>query len=219
MSRKEKKGKRKEKDEDEEKDEDGGVKRLKEETLRAIFAVVFFVFGVFFLLSAFGKGGVAGEKSYIILHDNLFGVGYYILPLLFFILCISFFRTLHKKLALTHSIGGLLFFASSLSLININLPGKGGLVGNFISLPLLNLFDKPVSIVILLAFLLISILIIFDAPIRLNFVGFLWNLLFKKKEVAEEVANLVKGIMENVVTLRVPVQVGISINRSWGEMK
>jgi DNA polymerase-1 len=40
-----------------------------------------------------------------------------------------------------------------------------------------------------------------------------------KKELAEEVANLVKDIMEKVVTLRVPVQVGISINRSWGEMK
>src|SRR3989344_442462 len=40
-----------------------------------------------------------------------------------------------------------------------------------------------------------------------------------KKELAEEVASLVKGIMENVVTLRVPVKVGISINRSWGEMK
>lgn len=40
-----------------------------------------------------------------------------------------------------------------------------------------------------------------------------------KKESAEEVAEVVKGLMENVVTLRVPVKVGISINRSWGEMK
>ena len=40
-----------------------------------------------------------------------------------------------------------------------------------------------------------------------------------KRELAEEVANLVKDIMEKVVTLRVPVKVGLSINRSWGEMK
>ncbi len=40
-----------------------------------------------------------------------------------------------------------------------------------------------------------------------------------KKESAEEVAELVKNIMEKVVTLRVPVKVGVSINRSWGEMK
>ena len=40
-----------------------------------------------------------------------------------------------------------------------------------------------------------------------------------KKELAEETAELVKNIMENVVTLRVPTKVGLSINRSWGEMK
>lgn len=40
-----------------------------------------------------------------------------------------------------------------------------------------------------------------------------------KKELAEEVGSLVKDIMEKVVTLRVPVKVGLSINRSWGEMK
>ncbi|MEK7131614.1 MAG: DNA polymerase I, partial [Patescibacteria group bacterium] len=40
-----------------------------------------------------------------------------------------------------------------------------------------------------------------------------------KKELAEEVAKLVQNIMENVVKLRVPVRVGISVNRSWGEMK
>ncbi|HSR89644.1 MAG TPA: DNA polymerase I [Candidatus Udaeobacter sp.] len=40
-----------------------------------------------------------------------------------------------------------------------------------------------------------------------------------KKELAKEVSELVKDIMEKVVTLRVPVKVGISIDRSWGEMK
>lgn len=40
-----------------------------------------------------------------------------------------------------------------------------------------------------------------------------------KKDLAEEVGGLVKNIMEKVVTLRVPVKVSVSINRSWGEMK
>ncbi len=40
-----------------------------------------------------------------------------------------------------------------------------------------------------------------------------------KKELAEEVGELVKDVMENVEKLRVPVKVGVSINRSWGEMK
>lgn len=39
------------------------------------------------------------------------------------------------------------------------------------------------------------------------------------EDIAEEVARLVQGVMEKVVTLRVPIKVGTSINRSWGEMK
>jgi TRAP-type C4-dicarboxylate transport system permease small subunit len=82
---------------------------LQEETIRGIVAVLFFVLSIFFILASFHKAGMVGEKSYELL-SYLFGVGFYVLPILFLILCISFFRTLHKKLALTHSVGGLLFF-------------------------------------------------------------------------------------------------------------
>ena len=40
-----------------------------------------------------------------------------------------------------------------------------------------------------------------------------------KKEMAEQVSEIVKDVMEKVVVLRVPIKVGVSINRSWGEMK
>jgi DNA polymerase-1 len=40
-----------------------------------------------------------------------------------------------------------------------------------------------------------------------------------KENLAEEVAKLVKETMESVITLRVPIKVGTTINRSWGEMK
>lgn len=40
-----------------------------------------------------------------------------------------------------------------------------------------------------------------------------------KENMAEEVAKLVKETMENVITLRVPIKVGTTINHSWGEMK
>src|SRR3989344_2637283 len=135
---------------------EGARKHLQEKTLHTIFGVVFFVLGIFFLLSAFNKGGRVGEFSYQILHDFLFGIGFYLLPILFFILSFSFFKTLHKKLAITHSIGGILFFISGLSLINIILPERGGLVGSFISKPLLNMFDTTASIIMLVALILIS---------------------------------------------------------------
>ncbi|MSU45264.1 MAG: DNA translocase FtsK [Candidatus Zambryskibacteria bacterium] len=161
-------------------EEDGGIinRYLQEETVRAIVAVVLFVLALFLLLSAFGKGGVVGRKSFETF-SYLFGIGYYLLPILFVILSVSFFRSLHKKLALTHSIGGLLFFVSALSLVNISLPNSGGVVGAFISKPLIDMFDTYVGVLILIALIVISLLTIFDAPLRFTFL----SSLFKKKVV------------------------------------
>lgn len=153
---------------------------LREETVRAIVAVGFFVLAVFLLMSAFNKGGFVGEKAFEIF-TYLFGIGYYLIPTIFFILCVSFFRTLHKRLALTHSIGGILFFVSSLSLVNISLPGRGGVVGGFISEPLVGMFDTYATVLILIALSVVSILVIFDAPLRFTFI----TSLFKKKEIEE----------------------------------
>lgn len=169
----------------EEKDEDtpGGLfTYLQEETVQGIIAVLFFVLATFFTLSGFGRGGKVGFWSYDFL-ENLFGYGYWLLPLLFLILCISFFNSLKKKLALTHSIGGLLFFCSTLALLNIftstsELGGKGGVVGNLISSPLLSLFDLYAAVIILIAFGIISFLVMFDIPLKLHFTS-----LFKKKEI------------------------------------
>ncbi|HEY4508750.1 MAG TPA: DNA translocase FtsK 4TM domain-containing protein [Candidatus Paceibacterota bacterium] len=168
---------------------------LKEETFHTIVAVTFFVLATFLVLSAgpISKGGPVGVKAYQIFH-YLFGVGYYLLPVVFFILCVSFFRSLQKKLALTHSIGGVLFFISSLALVDISLPSRivieegawfgvnqGGVVGHFISSPLINAFDTYVSVLILIALIIISLLVIFDAPIRFAFI----KSLFPKKEKVE----------------------------------
>lgn len=161
--------------------DDPYMPRLQEETLRGIAAVSFFVFGLFFLLSAWGKAGMVGENAYSIF-SYLFGIGFYILPLLFFILCISFFNSLQKKLALTHTIGGLLFFLSSLALIDILVSHSGGVVGGFVSGPLLSMFDVYASIIVLIAFIIISFLVMFDTALNFSFI----LSLFKKKD--EEVA-------------------------------
>lgn len=189
MSKKEKKEIKKEKKKNTEAGEDT-EKYLQEETLRAIVAVLFFVIATFLLLSAgpIDKGGFVGRGAYGIFH-YLFGVGYYLLPILFVILSVSFFRSLHKKLALTHSIGGLLFFVASLALINISLPQRGGLIGDYISGPLVSLFDTPVTVIILVAFVVISLLVIFDAPLRFTLIKNIFASIFKKKELAEDVAD------------------------------
>jgi len=165
-------------------DEEFGVSLLKKETLNTIIAVVFLVVAVFLVMSAgpIDKGGPAGRGVYAAF-NYLFGVGYYLLPLVLFILCASFFRSLQKKLALTHSIGGLLFFISALSLVNISLPQKGGIIGSFISKPLVGFFDTYVSVIILLGLVAISLITIFDAPIKFDIFEKIWK---KKPEVLDE---------------------------------
>ena len=171
MFSKNKKDNKKEKKKVDRTKEEARENYLQDETLQTILAVVFFVLGIFLILSAgpINKAGAAGIEIYNIFH-YLFGIGYYLLPLVFFILCISFFKTLHKKIAKTQSIGGLLFFVSSLALINITLTDQGGVVGGFISKPLINTFDTYVSVLILLALIIISLLTIFDTPLRFDFI-------------------------------------------------
>jgi S-DNA-T family DNA segregation ATPase FtsK/SpoIIIE len=178
---KENKKEKKKRDSKKDKDETT-TSYLQKETLNTIMAVVFFVLSIFLTLSSMNKGGPVGSWIFENL-KLLFGFGYYLLPILFFILCVSFFRSLQKKLALTHTIGGLLFFISSLALINIlssntDGTGSGGIVGGFISKPLISMFDTYVSIIVLLALIVISLLTIFNAPLKFTFI----KSLFKKKE-------------------------------------
>jgi S-DNA-T family DNA segregation ATPase FtsK/SpoIIIE len=181
-------------------DQSPSHKSLSEETLQGILAVVFFVVGIFLIIASpalsgsgcsSGKAGFLGEESCKIF-SYLFGFGYYILPILFFILCVSFFRSLKKRLAMTHTVGGLLFFLSSLAIINILFtsdPGipVGGLIGKLISYPIVKMFDVPAGIIILLACLIISILIMFDAPLKPGFLSFLW----RREKLIGEKENLI----------------------------
>ncbi|MBA3733134.1 DNA translocase FtsK, partial [Patescibacteria group bacterium] len=184
-----KKDKKEEKKEKRKKDSSEVVdhRYLQDETLQGIVAISFFVLFIFFSLSSFtnseghNMGGYVGEKSFQLFHNILFGVGYYLLPLICLILCVSFFRSLKKHLALTHTIGGVLFFLSGLGIINI-VSARGGLVGGLISGPFVKFFDTTASMIILLAFLLISLLVMFDAPLKLSALSSLFGV-FKKKEI------------------------------------
>ncbi len=186
MSKNEKKGKEKKRDEK----EPSLTKHLQEETLQGIIAVLFFVLAIFLSLSAFEKGGPVGAWIFDKL-KMLFGMGYYLLPILFFILAISFFRSLKKNLALTHTIGGFLFFISSLALINIIWDGSGGIVGHLVSSPLVSMFATTVSIIILLALIIISLLVMFDAPLKIYTFSWLWNGKNKALATAEENDDLI----------------------------
>jgi S-DNA-T family DNA segregation ATPase FtsK/SpoIIIE len=157
---------------------------LKEETIYAIWSILFFFITIFLSLSPLDLTGVVGKKLYSGL-TSLIGIGYYLLPILSLLLAISFLKAKRAELfAGTKVIGAIIFFVSGLGLIEIAFDQKGGIVGHFVKLPLVKFFDVTPSAIFLIALILISILIIFNTSIRLP------NISLKRKpkeEVFEEV--------------------------------
>lgn len=155
------------------------VKKIKDGTMQSIIAIIIFVLGIFLLLSSFGYGGLAGNKIYEIL-NSLFGIGYFLLPIILFVLGCAILKELKQNFATIRSVSSLILFLSSLGLID-TLFRKGGVVGNLVSTPLLKFFDFYISLIFLIALLLISILIIFDIQLK-NLVLSFWDKI-KQKEL------------------------------------
>lgn len=156
-------------------------KSLREETIQGVGAVAFFAFGIFLILAAFSKGGVAGREIYKWL-TFLVGIGYFLLPLISFLLSVALLRALKKSVAGGHISGAFLFLISGLGIVSIISPGKGGVIGNTIAKPLLSLFDVYATVIFLSALLIISFLVLFNTSIHIE------NLLFwKRKEGGGEI--------------------------------
>lgn len=181
MSKREKRKEYKEKDLDEKK-----KIALKESTIKSVWGIVLFVVSIFFLLAAFGKGGIVGMKTYEIL-SSLLGYGYYLVPAILFILSLSFFGDQERSFPLSKTLGTILFVVSGLGLFQIISDGSGGVVGSFIATPLINLFDTAITSISLLAILIISVLIIYDASLRKEHI-FIWKL-FKKNNEEDALAT------------------------------
>lgn len=170
---------------------------LSKETLNAIFGVLSVVTTLFLLMASMAKAGKAGDlvfKGF----GYLFGIGYYLLPLALFILAISFFQSRENKFALTQSIGSLLFFISSLGLVALAFPSRGGVIGRMISNPLSTLFG-PAGAIILIAVVVISLLIIFDTSIKLEALSFVRKLFGKKETDLDTLAASESGAVERAV--------------------
>ncbi len=168
-------------------DEDNGqVSRLKESTLKSVWGISLFVLAVFFFLAAFGMGGMVGQKIHGWLVIVL-GYGYYLVPSILVLLSFSFFGDQERSFPLSKGIGALLFVISGLALFHIVSPDSGGVIGSLIANPLISLFDYIVSTIGLIALLIISVLVIYDASLRREHVMF-WRLFRKKPSEEDETA-------------------------------
>lgn len=167
-----------------EENNDGVLSGLKEETVRGVIAIIFFVLAIFTILSSFHKAGFVGEYLYNFF-KYMFGVGYFLLPVLFIMLGVAFLKSLEKQFEISKVVGSILFFVAGLSTISVLMVDKGGVVGSLIASPLLKLFDFYASIVILFAVLVISILITFNTHFTLDHILF-WRRFAKKPEEVKD---------------------------------
>ncbi len=154
-------------------------RNLKDETIRAVGGVFYALLGVVFIFAAFHNGGVAGEfiAKYLFL---LFGIGFYFLPLIFFFLSVSSFRGEERSVTRTQWLGVILLLLTSLGLVNIALGEKGGLVGEWVSEPLLSIFDVYVTTIALVGLLVVACFVMFDSAFNIH------QLFGKKKEEGED---------------------------------
>jgi len=158
---------------------------LKAGTKHAILSVIFFVLTIFFLLSALKVAGVAGEFFYEKLRF-LLGVGYALLPILFALLGFSYLRARAPDFGWVRAVSSAVFLLSGLGIIDIlSKAHSGGLLGRVLPTPLVSLFDIYASLVFLLALLLISILVTFDATLSFAWFTKIREWLGKRKKEPE----------------------------------
>jgi len=143
---------------------------LKDETRHGIIAIICLALAIFFVLASFGYAGNVGTFAYKILGE-LFGSGFYAIPLVFILLGISFFQAVQPNFVLARLIAALVSFVSLLSIISIIFRDSrtitGGLIGKAIAGPLEQLFSTY-RLILLIALVVISLLILFDTHIRLH---------------------------------------------------
>ncbi|NOY35631.1 MAG: hypothetical protein GXP44_01775 [bacterium] len=150
---------------------------LKDETKHSILAVCSLALALFFTLAAFGKAGVLGGTIFRLL-EILFGAGFFLVPTAFFLASISLFASIRPNFLGNTITGMLLFLLSGLGAADIMFGAKtGGYVGFIISWPLVKFFDFWVSLLLMAAVFIVSLLIMLNTSISIK---------VKRKEAPEK---------------------------------
>lgn len=158
---------------------------LHPETKKGILAVLAFTLAIISVLALFGLAGQAGENLKNGL-EVLFGQGIWLVPLVFLIAMVAFFRVRSRTVCL----GLVLLCFSFLGLLEL-FENNGGYLGFGFSYLFLKFLGFWASLIILVAFFIIAILIIFNVSLRKILLIFLKR---KRKDelelVHEQVADL-----------------------------
>lgn len=155
------------------------IYKLKPETKQSLWAICFLAIATILILAEFSKAGPAGQFLYKIL-SFLFGAGYFILPITFLALAISFLIPSQPRFLGVTILGFLIFILSFLGLIDLFYPQKAGVLGLIFGY--FDVLFGHIAAVILNIFILIAALLVaFDIPIKI--------LKFKPKEAKLQIID------------------------------
>ena len=171
---------------------------MKEETIRAILAILCFLVTLISLLASFGKAGIIGLYGYLFF-TRMFGIGYFLIPLVFAMIGITLLQGLEKKFRTSKTIGAVIFFLSCLGLIHIIGITIGtvesryaGIFGYLVGAPLIKILAVPASSILLGALVIISLFIIFEWHITAEQLKF-WNWFRKSQTELEKTGRKEKN--------------------------
>lgn len=138
---------------------------LGQETRNSIWGIISFSFALLSLLSFFGKAGRAGEL-FNITARSLFGWGFFIIPIAFVFLGISFIKSLSRRVYSSAVFGTALFVLTFLGIFFIFGGGdtssrvvQGGYLGLIFGYPLLASVGFTASTIVLITLSIVAILI------------------------------------------------------------
>src|SRR3989344_3342480 len=162
---------------------------ISQETKNSIWGIGSFILAVLSILSFVGKAGVAGG-GFNIFARSLSGWGFFIVPIGFAILGVSFIKSISRNIYHSAVLGSLLFVTSILGTFYIFGNGnfdtrlvQGGYLGVVLGAPLLSSVGFGASLIILLALVVIALLVSLNVP--------LYGLITKKDEEEQLVDNVV----------------------------
>lgn len=167
---------------------------ISQETKNSIWGILSFSMVVVSVLSFFGKAGVAGDL-FAVASKSLFGWGFFLVPVAFAILGISFIKSISRKIYFSAVFGTVLFLMSFLGLFYVAGNGdldarliQGGYLGVVLGLPLLSSLGFIASVIILVVLIVVSLLVALNVPLH--------GLLFKPREDEEDAAKEDKVVIK-----------------------
>jgi len=140
---------------------------MREETVQAVLAIFAFMITALSLLASFGKAGPLGDGAFTFF-TRLCGYGYFLIPVVMTLVGIALLRGVEKKFRVSKTIGAIVFFFSSLGMIQIASAGHGGFFGRIVAIPLIRIVDVWASSIILIVFIVVSLFILFEAHFTLE---------------------------------------------------